>query len=218
MISVPDGDHPRGRVFWGRFALIIAPSVVFLVLNVSLLADNDGLVVLVVMLAVVAVVVWVGMAVMVRRARRLRAHVASCRPGAVVLPATTLLRTYFEAQDLRVRRRGLQVWGQPGAMVVLAVNVDSVELWARGDTGRPRWSVRRRPGGARQIMVSNGVREIRAICVTDETASITVLPGEFTSKVRGARAAADAALTNALQVLGVVPDDETAGHDDAGHR
>ncbi|MGF0115716.1 hypothetical protein ACQFYA_05210 [Promicromonospora sp. Marseille-Q5078] len=141
-------------------------------------------------LLVVALVVVVTLAVVVRRAGAVAAHVARLRPGAVVVPGFTTSETLDEARAAGADTRGIAgVGGSPAALAVVG---DRVEVWVRREPG-PRWTVRRVPGGVAPVGAVYGTRETAGVRVADGGAAVTVVPAYRPLRATGGLAGGDVA-------------------------
>ena len=141
-------------------------------------------------LLVVALVVVVTLAVVVRRAGAVAAHVARLRPGAVVVPGFTTSETLDEARAAGADTRGIAgVGGSPAALAVVG---DRVEVWVRREQ-EPRWTVRRVPGGVSPVDAVYGSRGTAGVRVADGGAAVTVVPAYRPLRATGGLAGDDVA-------------------------
>ncbi|MCA5892721.1 hypothetical protein LEP48_05055 [Isoptericola sp. NEAU-Y5] len=161
-----------------RRTLFTTVLVLFFVVSVArlvVMTRRDGLESATVWIAVlvVALIIVVTLAVIVRRARSVAAHVARRRPGVPVIPVFTTGETRDEAQAAGAPVRGIAATG--GSPAALALVPGEVELWVRREDA-PRWSVRRVHGGAQEARAVYGSRGTAALRVSDGATSVTVVP------------------------------------------
>ncbi|MFC8597925.1 MULTISPECIES: hypothetical protein [unclassified Isoptericola] len=191
-------SRSRRRWFVTALVLFLALSAGRLALTVS----RDGVEGATVWIAllVVAIVVVVTLAVLVRRAEAVRAHVTRLRPGAVVVPAFTTGETLDEARRAGARTHGIA--GTGGSPAALAVADGAVEVWV-GREEAPRWVVRRVPGGVTEARADYGSRAAGAVRVSDGAAAVTVVPAYRPLRAAGGAARED--LARAVQELTAAP-------------
>lgn len=188
-----------------RRTLFVAVLVLFFVISVARLAitiRRDGVedASLWIALLVVAMIVVVTLAVVVRRAGAVAAHVARLRPGAVVVPAFTTSETLDEARGAGAGARGIAPMG--GSPAALAVADGRVEVWVRREPS-PRWAVRRVPGGVEESRAVYGSRQTAALRVSDGAGSVTVVPAYRPLRATGGMVGDDVA--RAVQEIAAAP-------------
>ena len=176
----------RRRLFTAVLVLFAAISITRLIITTQGEGGEEATIWIaaLIVLAICAIVI----AVVLRRVRGLAMHVEKQRPGVHVVPAFTTAETVDQAQAAGAATSGIMPMG--GSPVALAVAGDVVEVWLGRET-RPRWVVRRTPGGARSTSGSYGIRGTTALEVTDGNAAVTVVPAYRPLRATGGRVGED---------------------------